>query len=135
MSPAVPLHDQPLHAQPLLARYAESLFWMARYLERTENLARVLDVTQTFEASGRPAQAWESVVRINADEEEFARRYGRATPEAVRRFYLLAYQHAKRHVFDRLAARRDASVSAFRQFELALFRRRLAGVSRCIRPR
>jgi hypothetical protein len=45
--------------------------------------------------------------------------------DPVRRFYLLAYQHAKRHVFDRLAARRDASVSAFRQFELALFRRRL----------
>jgi len=79
----------PPHAQPLLARYAEGLFWMARYLERTENLARVLDVTQTFEASGRPSQAWESVVRINADEEEFARRYGQATPEAVRRFYLL----------------------------------------------
>jgi uncharacterized alpha-E superfamily protein len=76
-------------AQPLLARYAESLFWMARYLERTENLARVLDVTQTFEASGRPSQAWESVVRINADEEDFARRYGQATPETVRRFYLL----------------------------------------------
>lgn len=75
--------------QPLLARYAESLFWMARYLERVENLARVLDVTQTFEASGRPSQAWESVVRINADEKEFARRYGAATPEAVRRFYLL----------------------------------------------
>jgi uncharacterized alpha-E superfamily protein len=79
----------PPHAQPLLARYAESLFWMARYLERAENLARVLDVTQTFEASGRPSQAWESVVRINADEEEFARLYGPATPEAVRRFYLL----------------------------------------------
>ncbi|GIX11039.1 alpha-E domain-containing protein [Elioraea sp.] len=76
-------------AQPLLARYAESLFWMARYLERVENLARVLDVTQTFEASGRAAQAWESVVRINADEEGFAVRYGAASPEAVRRFYLL----------------------------------------------
>lgn len=76
-------------ALPLLARYAESLFWMARYLERVENLARVLDVTQTFEASGRAAQAWESVVRINADEEAFRARYGAASPEAVRRFYLL----------------------------------------------
>jgi len=35
----------PAAAQALLARYAESLFWMARYLERAENLARVLDVT------------------------------------------------------------------------------------------
>lgn len=75
--------------QPLLARYAESLFWMARYLERIENMARVIDVTQTFEASGRAAQAWESVVRINADEEAFLVRYGEPSPEAVRRFYLL----------------------------------------------
>ncbi len=75
--------------QPLLARCAESLFWMARRLERIENIARVSDVTQTFEASGRAAQAWESVVRINADEEAFLVRYGAASPEAVRRFYLL----------------------------------------------
>lgn len=79
----------PMPALPLLARYAESLFWMARYLERVENLARMLDVTQTFETSGRAAQAWESVVRINADEEAFRARYGAASPEAVRRFYLL----------------------------------------------
>jgi uncharacterized alpha-E superfamily protein len=77
------------HAQPLLARYAESLFWMARYVERVENLARILDVTQAFETSGRAAQAWESVVRINADEEPFRIRYGTLSPEAVRRFYLL----------------------------------------------
>ncbi len=76
-------------APPLLARYAESLFWSARYLERVENLARVIDVTQTFEASGRAAQAWESVVRINADEEPFRNRYGTPSPELVRRFYLL----------------------------------------------
>ena len=40
---------------PLLARYAEGLFWMARYLERVENLARLIDVTQTFESPGREA--------------------------------------------------------------------------------
>jgi len=28
----------------LLARYAECIFWMARYVERAENLARILDV-------------------------------------------------------------------------------------------
>jgi uncharacterized alpha-E superfamily protein len=98
----------PAHAQPLLARYAESLFWMARYLERAENLARVLDVTQTFEASGRPSQAWESVVRINADEAEFARRYGPATPEAVRRFYLLDADNGTSITASIAAARQNA---------------------------
>ena len=37
-----------MHHSPLLTRDAEGLFWMARYLERVENLARLIDVTQTF---------------------------------------------------------------------------------------
>ena len=74
---------------PLLARYAEGLFWMARYLERVENIARLVDVTQTFESPGREAESWFALVRINADEEGFARRGLPPTAEAVKRFYLL----------------------------------------------
>jgi len=74
---------------PLLARYAESLFWMARYLERVENVARLIDVTQSFESPGREAAAWYALIRINADEAEFAKRGHAADPEAVKRFYLL----------------------------------------------
>ena len=74
---------------PLLARYAESLFWMARYLERVENLARLLDVTETFESPGREAESWFGMVRINADEQEFAARHGEPTADAVKHFYLL----------------------------------------------
>jgi len=75
--------------QPLLARYAEGLFWMARYLERVENLARLIDVTQTFESPGREAEAWYALIRINADEAEFAKRGHASDPDAVKRFYLL----------------------------------------------
>jgi uncharacterized alpha-E superfamily protein len=74
---------------PLLARYAESLFWMARYLERVENLARLIDVTQIFESPGREAAAWYALIRINADEDEFAKRGHAADPDTVKRFYLL----------------------------------------------
>ena len=42
----------------LLARDAEGLFWMARYLERVENLARLIDVTQSFESPGFETDAW-----------------------------------------------------------------------------
>ena len=73
----------------LLARYAEGLFWMARYMERVENSARLIDVTQNFESPGREAVAWFALVRINADEESFAKRGVEASPEAVKRFYLL----------------------------------------------
>ena len=74
---------------PLLARYAEGLFWMARYLERVENLARLIDVTQTFESPGREAESWVAMIRINADEEGFAKRGLLPTADNVKRFYLL----------------------------------------------
>ncbi len=38
----------------LIARHAESALWLARYIERIENLARMLDVTKTFTARRQP---------------------------------------------------------------------------------
>ena len=73
----------------LLARDAESLFWMARYLERVENLARLIDVAQSFESPGFETDAWFGLIRINSDEQNFSARG--FSPEAghVKRFYLL----------------------------------------------
>jgi uncharacterized alpha-E superfamily protein len=73
----------------LLARDAEGLFWMARYLERVENLARLIDVTQSFESPGHEAEAWWGLIRINADEKNFLSRGFSPDPEHVKRFYLL----------------------------------------------
>lgn len=74
---------------PLLARYAEGLFWMARYLERVENLARLIDVTQTFESPGRERESWSALVAIHADVERFTQDVGEPDAMAVKRFYLL----------------------------------------------
>ncbi len=73
----------------MLARYAEALFWMARYLERVENMARLIDVTQGFESPGREAESWDALVRINADEENFARLGHMPGADAVKAFYLV----------------------------------------------
>jgi uncharacterized alpha-E superfamily protein len=78
-----------MRQSPLLARYAEGLFWMARYLERVENLARLVDVTQTFESPGREAESWSALVRINADEAGFQERDLQPTADAVKYFYLM----------------------------------------------
>ena len=72
----------------LLARYAEGLFWMARYIERVENLARLIDVTQTFESPGR-VNPWSALLRINADEDRYLEQGGSLDPDDVKRFYLL----------------------------------------------
>ncbi len=73
----------------LLARDAEGLFWMARYLERVENLARLIDVTQSFESPGYETDAWFGLIRINADEKNFAARGFSPDADHVKRFYLL----------------------------------------------
>jgi uncharacterized alpha-E superfamily protein len=73
----------------LLARDAEGLFWMARYLERVENLARLIDVTQSFESPGYETEAWFGLIRINADEKNFSERGFWPDADHVKRFYLL----------------------------------------------
>ena len=73
----------------LLSRYAENLLWLARYMERVENLARVLDVTDTFVRHGADQSGWEAVVRINSDEEPFFFRHETANAASVLQFYLL----------------------------------------------
>lgn len=75
-------------SEVLLARYAECIFWLARYVERAENLARILDVNETFTRDARGDQNWESIVRLHADGAAFARRHGEANAEAVLRFYV-----------------------------------------------
>ncbi len=73
----------------LLSRDAEGLFWMARYLERVENLARLIDVTQSFESPGHETQAWFGLIQINADEKNFEARGFSPDALHVKRFYLL----------------------------------------------
>lgn len=72
----------------LLSRYAECIFWLARYVERAENLARILDVNETFSRDSSGAQNWLSIVQLNADEKRFVEMHKVATAEAVLRFYV-----------------------------------------------
>jgi uncharacterized alpha-E superfamily protein len=72
----------------LLSRSAECVFWLARYMERVENQARVIDVTETF-ARDQGGRNWLSVVQINADEGRFSEKHAIADGPAVLDFYLL----------------------------------------------
>jgi uncharacterized alpha-E superfamily protein len=73
----------------LLARSAENLFWLARYVERTENLARILDVQETFARDHGGSQDWRLVLVINADAEAFFKRHTEADSASVLRFYVI----------------------------------------------
>jgi uncharacterized alpha-E superfamily protein len=73
----------------LIARHAGGALWLARYMERIENLARLLDVTKTFAGDAEGGRNWLSLLRINGDEGAFFEKH--MTPEAVSvaHFYLL----------------------------------------------
>ena len=73
----------------LLARYAENIFWMARYMERAENLARILEVHETFSRDVHGFKNWLTIVRLNGDEQRFLSRYHAASAESVINFYSL----------------------------------------------
>ena len=72
----------------LLSRYAESVFWMARYFERAESLARILD-TQTSFHRGREDNSWAWIVALYSDEAAFAKAFPEPSAENVIRFYMV----------------------------------------------
>jgi uncharacterized alpha-E superfamily protein len=73
----------------LLARYADCIFWLARYVERAENLARILDVNETFSRDSRGGQNWRSIVQLNSDEERFFATHDAASGHTVVNFYVI----------------------------------------------
>ncbi len=68
----------------MLSRVANSIYWMSRYLERAENVARFVNVNLhlmlDLEQSPDNAQ-WQPLVASSGDEADFARRYKKASTE------------------------------------------------------
>jgi uncharacterized alpha-E superfamily protein len=71
----------------MLARTAENLFWLARYVERAECLARILDAGYRLaalpQAYGSPTNEWESAVATAGCLEQFEALYPVANEENV----------------------------------------------------
>jgi uncharacterized alpha-E superfamily protein len=76
----------------MLSRMADNLFWLSRYTERAENLARILDVTQRLaampEAYGKGTNIWLSAISTAACDRMFFERYKEATRENVIAFMI-----------------------------------------------
>jgi uncharacterized alpha-E superfamily protein len=75
----------------VLARVAESLNWMARYIERAEDVTRLLAVNFNAlldSASFDSDAGWEPIITMNGDAALFDEIYGQATARAVIEFLL-----------------------------------------------
>ena len=73
----------------LLSRFAENSFWIARYIERAENLARILDVNETFARDAQGESDWLPILALHCDEERFLERYREIDATNVVRFYIV----------------------------------------------
>ena len=93
---ALPKTPAPPGSRPqatfMLSRVAHSLYWMSRYIERAENIARLLEVNlqflfdfQSLEAA-KLNQHWESLILSTGDEELFAKLYETADHRSVNEF-------------------------------------------------
>ncbi len=72
----------------MLSRVADSIYWMSRYVERAENLARFVDVTFNMMLDLPPGSAgqWLPLVSATGEYKWFEEHYGLATQENVVRF-------------------------------------------------
>ncbi len=79
----------------MLSRVANLIYWIARYLERAENTARIVEVNaqlvldlQARQAADDP-RAWEPLVFVTGSDEQFHELYGeKVTERAVVEFML-----------------------------------------------
>ncbi len=75
----------------MLSRVANSIYWMTRYVERAENIARIVDVNHSLnlDIPITVNQQWEPLARIMADTELFNKRYNEYNEENM--FHFLAF--------------------------------------------
>lgn len=66
---------------------------MARQMERAENLARILDVNESFARDSHGEQDWLPIVQLHADDEAFFARHSEASADSTVRFYIIDRQN------------------------------------------
>ncbi len=61
----------------MLSRVADSIYWMSRYVERAENVARFVDVNLNLmlDSPSGADQQWQPLVNITGDHADFNKRY------------------------------------------------------------
>ena len=94
----------------MLSRVAESIYWMSRYIERAENVARFVDVNLQLildQPVGMQTQ-WEPLVATTGDDEEFEERYGETSPETVIKFLTFDTENPNSIISCLRAARENA---------------------------
>lgn len=72
----------------MLSRVADSIYWLNRYVERAENVARFVEVNINLllDSPAGTAQQWQPLILTSGDLPLFQKRYGNASAENVVQF-------------------------------------------------
>jgi uncharacterized alpha-E superfamily protein len=92
----------------MLSRAAESIFWMSRYVERAENVARIISVNLNLMLGAALDQQWMPLINITGDVQGFTERYGEETQENVIQFLAFDPQNRNSIISALRAARENA---------------------------
>ena len=98
----------------MLSRVANSLYWMSRYIERAENIARLLDVNLQLLLDFRSLDDeamrdhWIPIVQTTGDQDSFAAQHQRATAAAVADFMVFRHENPSSIVSSICQARENA---------------------------
>jgi len=94
----------------MLSRVAESIYWMARYIERAENTARFVEVTLNL-VLDQPMgvdEPWRPLINATGDDEIFNKSYAVADAETVMRFMAFDRDYANSIISALRIARENA---------------------------
>jgi uncharacterized alpha-E superfamily protein len=98
----------------MLSRVANSLYWMSRYIERAENIARIVDVNLQLLLDLRDlnekrlAEHWLPIVQTTGDEEQFFALHKKATAKNVTEFLVFQMENPNSIVSSICQARENA---------------------------
>lgn len=98
----------------MLSRVANCLYWMSRYIERAENIARLVDVNLQLLLDlrdlndARLAEYWMPIVQSTGDEKAFFELHKKATGQAVTEFFVFQPENSNSIVSSIVQARENA---------------------------
>lgn len=90
----------------MLSRVADAIYWVSRYIERAENVARFVDVNQSISLGG--STQWASLIYASGDEELFGKLYGEFSNTNVLEFLLFQEENPNSILSCLIKARENA---------------------------
>jgi uncharacterized alpha-E superfamily protein len=94
----------------MLSRVADSLYWMGRYVERAENVARFIDVNiwLSLDLPGGYQEQWSPLISTTGDEKLFAEHYAGTSKRHVIQFLAFDTRNPNSILSSIAAARENA---------------------------